>query len=293
MAELPAPRQRISARVADVGGIGVSRALPVRERRLIGAWCFLDHAGPALFEHGEEGMHVGPHPHTGLQTFTWMLEGEILHRDSLGYRQVIRPGQVNLMTAGHGIAHSEDSPPGQDRLHAAQLWIALPDSVRDMPPRFDHYADLPRWQKDTIAFTLLVGDFDGHHAPTLHFSPLVGLALQASIESTTTLTLRPDFEYGIFVLEGGALADDESIALNELLYIGEGQASLKLTLKPGARALLLGGVKFEEPVIMWWNFVGRNKAELQTYVSEWNSGSARFGSVVDDNRAPTLSPIMP
>nr|WP_238996378.1 pirin family protein [Pluralibacter gergoviae] len=161
MAMLPVPRQRISARVTDVGGIGVSRALPVRERRLIGAWCFLDHAGPAVFERGQEGMHVAPHPHVGLQTFTWMLDGEVLHRDSLGYRQIIRPGQVNLMTAGRGIAHSEDTAPGHTRLHAAQLWIALPDAARNMPPRFDHYPELPQWQKDAIDFTLLVGDAGG------------------------------------------------------------------------------------------------------------------------------------
>lgn len=293
MAMLPMPRQRISARVTDVGGIGVSRALPVRERRLIGAWCFLDHAGPSVFELGQEGMHVGPHPHVGLQTFTWMLDGEILHRDSLGYRQIIRPGQVNLMTAGYGIAHSEDTPPGQNRLHAAQLWIALPDSARNMPPRFDHYPDLPKWHKDNIDFTLLVGDAEEHSAPTLHFSPLMGLDMQAHSEAMTNLVLRADFEYGIFVLEGEAAADDESIALNELLYLGEGMDTVRLKFKKGTRALLLGGTKFNEQVMMWWNFVGRTKSELQTYVSEWNNSDERFGTVVDDNRAPTPSPVMP
>ena len=293
MAMLPMPRQRISARVKDVGGIGVSRALPVRERRLIGAWCFLDHAGPSVFASGQDGMHVGPHPHVGLQTFTWMLDGEILHRDSLGYRQIIRPGQVNLMTAGYGIAHSEDTPSGQSRLHAAQLWIALPDSARNMPPRFDHYPDLPKWHKDNIDFTLLVGDTEEHSAPTLHFSPLVGLDMRACREATTNLVLRADFEYGIFVLEGEAAADDESIALNELLYLGEGLDTVTLKLKKGTRALLLGGTKLNEQVMMWWNFVGRTKSELQTYVSEWNSGDERFGKVVDDNRAPTPSPVMP
>ena len=293
MAMLPAPRQRISARVTDVGGIGVSRALPVRERRLIGAWWFLDHAGPAVFERGQGGMHVGPHPHVGLQTFTWMLDGEVLHRDSLGYRQIIRPGQVNLMTAGCGIAHSEDTAPDHTRLHAAQLWIALPDAARNMPPRFDHYPELPQWQKDAIDFTLLVGDAGGHSAPTLHFSPLLGIDMRASSEATTILPLRPDFEYGAFVLEGEAAADDESIALNELLYLGDGLESVRLTLKKGARILLLGGAKLSEPVMMWWNFVGRSKAELQAFVSAWNSGDPRFGRVVDDERAPTRSPVMP
>lgn len=293
MSDPSVSRQRISARVKDVGGIGVSRALPVRERRLIGAWCFLDHAGPAMFACDSEGMHVGPHPHTGLQTFTWMLEGEVLHRDSLGYHQIIRPGQVNLMTAGRGICHSEDTPPGQKRLHAAQLWIALPDAARQMAPRFDHYPTLPRWRSDRIDFTLLVGNYAEHRAPTLHFSPLIGMDLLAAGSTATQLALRSDFEYGIFMLEGEAQADGEHIGLNELLYLGEGLDTLTLTLRAGARALLLGGARFEEPVVMWWNFVGRSRPEIQTLVAEWNQGSEKYGRVAGDDRGPTLSPLMP
>ncbi|HWU84136.1 MAG TPA: pirin family protein, partial [Rhodocyclaceae bacterium] len=131
--------QRLEARTSILGeGLLIRRALPHRERRMIGAWCFLDHAGPLDVSQGP-GMRVGPHPHIGLQTFTWMIEGEILHRDSLGYEQLIRPGQVNLMTAGRGISHSEESPlqrsPG---LQLAQLWIALPSNRRDMTPAFEH-----------------------------------------------------------------------------------------------------------------------------------------------------------
>ncbi|MBF2979098.1 pirin family protein, partial [Pseudomonas aeruginosa] len=139
--------QRVTARAAEIGGgITVSRLMPSRQRRMIGAWCFLDHAGPAEFEPGG-GLAVGPHPHIGLQTFTWMIQGEALHRDSLGNVQVIRPGQVNLMTAGHGIAHTEESLPDERHAHAAQLWIALPYEQRDIAPAFDHHPDLPRWQE--------------------------------------------------------------------------------------------------------------------------------------------------
>ncbi|MGI1072942.1 pirin family protein, partial [Pseudomonas aeruginosa] len=126
--------QRVTARAAEIGGgITVSRLMPSRQRRMIGAWCFLDHAGPAEFEPGG-GLAVGPHPHIGLQTFTWMIQGEALHRDSLGNVQVIRPGQVNLMTAGHGIAHTEESLPDERHAHAAQLWIALPYPPPPQPP---------------------------------------------------------------------------------------------------------------------------------------------------------------
>ena len=292
MSQEPVIRQHISSRVKDVGGMDISRALPTRERRLIGAWCFLDHAGPTLIKHDNEGMHVAPHPHTSLQTFTWMLEGEVLHRDSLGSRQIIRPNQLNLMTAGHGISHSEDTTPGQNRLHAAQLWIALPDAVRDMAPRFDHYPELPHWQENGIAFTLLNGEYKTRHAPTLQFSPLVGMDLQADSKATTRLEMRPDFEYGVFVLQGAAQVDDEQIQLNELLYLGEGLETLQLTLEAGSRVLLLGGAKLNEPVMMWWNFIGRSKEEIQSLITAWNSGDERFGRV-DDDREPVPSPPIP
>ncbi|NWN82436.1 MAG: pirin family protein, partial [Halomonas sp.] len=194
--------QHLSSRKAEVGGIPINRVLPQRERRMIGAWCFLDHAGPAVFTVDSQGMRVGPHPHTGLQTFTWMLAGDILHRDSLGSEQVIRPGEVNLMTAGRGIAHTEESLASESQLHAAQLWIALPYAHRHTEPRFDHYPDLPRWQEQGVDITLLTGAFNGHEAPTLAFSPLVGADMLADAETTVHLDLYKGFEYGVLVLEG-------------------------------------------------------------------------------------------
>lgn len=286
-------RQQITARIKDVGGINVSRALPVKARRMIGAWCFLDHAGPAVFQHDGEGMHVGPHPHMGLQTFTWMLEGEVLHRDSLGSRQIIRPGQVNLMTAGHGIAHSEDMADGQRRLHAAQLWIALPDAQRDMAPRFDHYPDLPQWRHQGATLTLLTGQYQQYQAPTLHYTPLLGMDIVTTGATSLPVALAPGFEYGVFVLQGSARCDDHPLMENELLYLGTGLSTMTLHLDAGSRVLVLGGEPFGEPVLMWWNFVGRDKAGIQQAVAEWNSGSDRFGRVSDDDRPPTLSPLMP
>lgn len=289
----PPAVQRITSRIKDVGGIPVARALPVKERRLIGAWCFLDHAGPSVFRGDADAMHVGPHPHTGLQTFTWMLQGELLHRDSLGYEQIIRPGQVNLMTAGRGIAHSENSVPGERQLHAAQLWIALPEAVKNIAPRFDHYPRLPQWQLQGVHYTLLTGEFDAYKAPTLSFSPLVAVDASAQHQADVTLALRGDFEYGVFVLEGEIRLNEEVFIQDELAYLGLNHTKLNVALSPGARILLLGGEPLGENVMMWWNFVGRSKQELQQAVDDWNENSGRFGEVAGDTQAPTPAPQMP
>lgn len=287
------PLQRITSRIKDVGGIPVSRAIPVKERRLIGAWCFLDHAGPSVLKQDNGGFRVASHPHTCLQTFTWMLEGEVLHRDSLGYEQIIRPGQVNLMTAGHGIAHTEESVPGFPRLHAAQLWIALPAAVKDMPPRFDHYPTLPVWDADGIRHTLLAGDYASYHAPTLCFSDLLGVDLYTPDGSNTQLTLQPDFEYGLFVLEGEINIEGERFAENELAYIGTQNTLLNVTLAPKTRVLFLGGEPLGEQVLMWWNFVGRSKEELRQSIADWNQDTDRFGTVHGFKGERTPSPEMP
>ena len=194
--------QRLSARTAIVGtDTPIARVLPQAERRTIGAWCSLDHAGPVSFAPGA-GLRVGAHPHTALQTFTWMLEGEVMHNDSLGHRQVVRPGQVNLMTAGRGIAHTEESLPDQTRLHAAQLWIALPAHAADIAPRFDHYPDLPSWQQDGVDVVLLAGEWQGRRAPALVHTPLVGADLFSAAGAQVTLPLDPAFEYGLMPLTG-------------------------------------------------------------------------------------------
>ena len=206
------PIVRIEARSADLGdGLSVRRTLPSRQQRMVGAWCFLDHAGPVAFAPGR-GMHVGAHPHIGLQTFTWLIEGEVLHRDSLGNAQIIRPGQVNLMTAGRGIVHTEESLPGEQRLHLAQLWIALPSSHANCEPAFDHYPELPRWQTGGCTFTLLAGSFAGHTAPAKLHSPLVGIDINSAQGGALELTLNTDFEYGILPLEGSMRIDAEIVS---------------------------------------------------------------------------------
>lgn len=269
--------ERLTAHLGDVGGLTIRRALPTARRRMVGAWCFLDHAGPADLT-PETAMRVGPHPHTGLQTFSWMIEGEVLHRDSLGYEQLLRPGQVNLMTAGRGISHSEESK--SDRLQLAQLWIALPESSRHGPPAFEHFPDLPGFASGSFHTTLLVGEFAGQRSPVPSHTPLLGMDLSSPEAAQATLALNPDWEYGVMVLEGELAAElgtaESSQALGafqpgELLYIAPGATSLALSAPATSRALLLGGPPFGENVLLWWNFVGRSSEEIQGFAAEWNA----------------------
>ena len=188
---------KITAKTHDVGGIPIARLLPNRAHRTIGAWCFLDHAGPAHFTEQENGMQVGAHPHTNLQTFTWMLEGEVLHQDSLGNRQTIRPKQVNLMTAGtgdhHGISHTEQTPAGIKTLHAVQLWIALPMS-KTIAPDFRHYPEMPEWSDNGANFVLVNGSFAGRTAPTEQHSPLLGLDIRTRQAQTLGIPAQAGWE---------------------------------------------------------------------------------------------------
>lgn len=285
--------ERLGARKADVGGIPVARVIPVRTRRVIGPWCFLDHAGPVTFSASNQGFDVGPHPHTGLQTFTWMLEGEVLHRDSLGHEQVIKPGQVNLMTAGHGIVHTEESLPDSGALHATQLWIALPKEDKDTAPRFDHYPDLPRWTQGGVDFTLLTGNYQDQKAPTLHFSPIIGMDLQSSKDSELSLTLDTDFEHGIFVLQGSLEIESETFNDNELAFLGLGREQVKFKLEAGSRVLFVGGEPLESEIVIWWNFVGHSKEEVRQAVTDWQQGASRFGDVPGYDGPPMEAPSMP
>lgn len=274
--------QRLPSRISIVGeDTPVARALPQSARRMIGAWCFLDHAGPVQFAPGK-GLHVGPHPHIGLQTFTWMIEGEVMHRDSLGHEQIVRPGQVNLMTAGRGIAHTEDSVRDGSRLHAAQLWIALPEEQAQCEPAFDHYPDLPQLEQGGFAITVLAGSLLDRTAPTRIYSPLLGADLKSHGPAHTTLALQADFEYGVMLLEGNATVAAEALTPHELLYLPPGHRALDVRCDGPCQLLLLGGVPFAQPVLLWWNFVGRSQGEFEQALADWNANpntGGRFGTV--------------
>lgn len=273
------PLERIAVRVAEVGdGMDVRRALPSKARRTVGAWCFLDHLGPVDFAAGR-GLNVGPHPHIGLQTFTWMIEGEVVHRDSLGNEQTIRPGQVNLMTAGHGISHAEDSPPGRGgHAHAVQLWIALDAAHRHGPAAFRNYPVLPVLERAGCRITLLAGSLLGATSPVEVFTPLLGADVTLTAGATLDTPLDPTFEHAVLMLEGEATLEGETITRDELVYLAPGRARVALHADVPARLVLVGGVPFGEEILLWWNFVARTQDELEQAVRDWNAGE-RFGVV--------------
>lgn len=281
--------ERLEARTAEIGGgLTIRRALPNRLRRTVGAWCFLDHAGPMDFAAGG-GIHVGPHPHIGLQTFTWLIEGEVVHRDSLGNEQTITPGQVNLMTAGGGIAHAEDSAPGAaGRLHAAQLWIALPEAERRRAPAFRNHPHLPRIERGGFSVRVLAGSAFGERSPVEVYSPLVGLDLCASGRAALTLPLEASFEHATLVLSGAVRVGGETLNPGTLLYFGTGREELAVECAAAARLLVIGGAPFGEEILLWWNFVARSPAEIEQATQDWNAG--RFGRVAGSPSPSLIAP---
>jgi redox-sensitive bicupin YhaK (pirin superfamily) len=265
------------SRVTDVGGLPVHRSLPQRGRRMVGAWCFLDRFGPTDVT-PQRTMTVGPHPHIGLHTVTWLLSGQVLHSDSLGNQQPIRPGQLNLMTSGHGIAHAEDArdaPPGL--MDGVQLWVAQPEATRHDPPSFAHHAGLPVLDLPGAKATVLVGEFAGSRSPARTDSPLVGVDIAGS--GRLDLPLEHSFEHALAVLHGGARIADSLALPNQLMYFGVGRDGVQLDLMENSRVLLLGGHPFTEEILMWWNFVARDHSELEQAYAEWEASSERFPTV--------------
>lgn len=284
-----------NARTANLGSFEVRRLLPQRHGslRTVGAWAFADHMGPALVTE-ERGIDVAPHPHTGLQTATWLLDGQILHKDSLGSEQVIAPGQLNLMTAGRGISHSEEATGHYaGTLEGIQLWIAQPDSTRNGDQDFAHHADLPIVDLDGGAATVITGELLGRTSPARRDTDLVGLELD--LHAATTLPLRPDYEYALIVMRGRAGADGQTLSSGRLGYLPTGRDELGITVDEPTRAILLGGVPFESRVQMAWNFIARTREELDEATETWNDPerrAERFGHV-DSALPPTPAPATP
>lgn len=280
--------QILTPRDVPLGGpraMRVRRTLPQRERSLIGGWCFADHYGPDDVGSGP-GMHVPPHPHTGLQTVSWLFTGEIEHRDSIGSHAMVRPGELNLMTAGSGIAHSEVSTPNTKVLHGMQFWVALPDAARDTAPAFVHYRPEPV-TTDGVTLSVFLGSLAGETSPVSTFTELLGAEVILDPGAEIALDVDRSHEHGVIVDQGSVVLRGTTVGWAELGYQAPGFG--KLTLRnPGsepARLLLLGGKPLGEQVIMWWNFMGRTHEEIVEYRRKWQAELASgFDGSVPDRR---------
>ncbi|GAB2838129.1 pirin family protein [Actinocorallia aurea] len=268
-------RELLPVKEVMLGGTTlVRRLLPSFGRRMVGAWCFLDHYGPDDVAN-EPGMQVPPHPHIGLQTVSWLHAGDVLHRDSLGSLATIRPGELGLMTSGRGIAHSEESPaPHRPILHGAQLWTALPDSARHKAPAFAHHTDLPVVTAPGLRATVFLGEFDGVVSPGEVFTPITGVDVAVEAGGEARLPLEYDFEYAVLTMTGDVRIDGAEAPVGRLLYLGCGRDEVPVEAGSAARFLLLGGVPFEEKLVMWWNFVGRTGAEIAAARDAWMTGDS-------------------
>ena len=282
----------------------VRRTLPQRGRSLIGAWCFVDQYGPdAVARTG--GMVVPPHPHTGLQTVSWLFTGEIEHRDSTGAHAMVRPGELNLMTAGLGIAHSEVSTPHASILHGVQLWLALPEASRHTDPRFEHYAPEPVRGQGWEA-RIFLGALAGSVSPVRTHSPIVGAELLLEPGTVLELEADPRFEYGLLADTGAVHFQGAAVAPAELAYLPPGNNTLRISAPSGApvRAVLIGGEPLGETIVMWWNFIGRSHEEIVQYRRDWQQHigaethpgadhAVRFTAVPDDPLPPLPAPVLP
>jgi len=274
----------------------VLRFLPHKERRMVGAWCFVDVFGPTDI-HDQAGMAVPPHPHMGLQTVSWLVRGTVLHRDSIGTTALVEPGRVAIMSAGNGIAHSESSPEGHGPvLHGAQLWVALPESARHGEHSFVLHEPAPILDTPGLRAKVLVGSLGSTVAPARGVTPLVGVELspESSWSRAGSVPLDPAYEHVLVPLIGTVHCSGEDVQSGQALYLGTDRDHLDLELSATARVLLLGGLPFEEEIVMWWNFVARTHEEIEQARLQWNAGGdPRFGEVShypgpDRLRAPEL-----
>ncbi|MGI5188570.1 pirin family protein [Promicromonospora sp. CA-289599] len=313
----------LSPRDVPLGGpraMNVRRTIPQRARSLVGAWCFSDHYGPDDVSVGE-GMQVPPHPHTGLQTVSWLFEGEIVHRDSVGSLQAVRPGELNLMTAGVGISHSEESPAGRPPvLHGVQLWTALPGSALGIDPHFEHHGDLPVARHDGAVVQVFIGKLvvagERLDSPATTYTPLVGAQIDLEPGAELRLAVDADHEHALLVDSGDVTFEGCAVPPAGLGYAAPGRPTLVVRAAGGApvRAVLIGGLPFAEDVIMWWNFMGRTHEDIARARDDWmalvaeldpsgpdggptgyaaGAAGRRFGQVQGYASGPLRAPALP
>lgn len=275
--------QIIKPHLKDLGGFEARRCLPQDERQMVGPFIFFDHLGPAVFPAGK-GVDVRPHPHINLATVTYLLEGELLHRDSLGTVQEIKPGAVNWMSAGTGIVHSERSPEeSRNRdatLHAIQIWVALPNEHEETEPWFRHYPadNLPVWDENGVTITLVVGNAFNRASKVETVSPMFYLDVQ--LKPNTEFSL-PDFfsERAVYSITPGLSVDGDSLEQHQLAVLKSG-SEVKISANTDARCIVFGG----EPVgdrYKWWNLVSSRAERIEQAKQDWKEG--KFSKVPDED----------
>lgn len=281
-------------RSANIGHLGIVRVLPTKNRRTIGPWCFADLMQADDVDRPPP-LEIGPHPHIGLATVTWLFAGSALHSDSLGTEQLIRPGQLNLMTAGHGIAHAEEGVDTGDTWEASgtmgvQMWLAQTEATRHGSSVFQHLADLPETHIGPSQAKVLIGELEGARSPAEFAHPAIGVDL--TLGGPTPIPIDPTFEHGVVPIDKPIRVGDDIVDPGSLAIVPPGRHELRLTARSSpARLMLLGGEPLGDEVKMWWNFVARTTDELTEAWHDWSVGNEdRFGPVptgLDRMEAPT------
>jgi len=284
----------IESRSKDLMGMPVSRVLPWSKKRMVGPFIFLDHMGPVHFNRDQK-MTVNPHPHIGLSTLTYLFKGHIHHRDSLGSSQVIVPGEVNWMTAGRGIAHSEKSPHNElgleSDVHGLQFWVALPDHLEDIEPTFFNFkhTQIPRLYKDGAEIDVVVGEYHGETSPVKAYSPVLFVNIRATDNYTFDYESKT-FEVALYLIEGSVQIGDVTYSNHEMIVFEKG-SDVKAHIHKGSHCVLIGGETFPKPKFIWWNFVSSSKEKISHARDNWMTG--KFPQVPgDSNNIPAPEGII-
>lgn len=287
MSELPSIIEPREVPLGGLRGLTVHRTLPTRGLPTIGAWCFVDHFGPT-----DDTMQVLPHPHTGLQTVTWLLEGRVRHRDSLGSDVVLAPGELNLMTSGDGVSHSEFTIGPPAPLAGIQLWVALPEVRRHGPAGFEHHQDLPEVAGPGWRGKVMLGSFAGETSKATVHTPLVGVELRLD-PGTHQFDLDPAFEHGLLAVDGPLDVAGLAVPHRSMRYLAPGGDQTEVRVAQSTTVLLLGGEPFGEDLVMWWNFIGRDHDEIVQARTEWEAADPRFGHVEGHDGRRIPAPPLP
>jgi redox-sensitive bicupin YhaK (pirin superfamily) len=282
----------IEERPSDIGNFLVGRLLPFKDKRTVGPFAFIDHMGPALLK-DHENIDIGPHPHIGLSTLTYLFEGSMMHRDSLGTEMEINPGAVNWMTAGRGIVHSERTPDylraSEKNMHGLQIWVALPKELETMEPSFAHIeaGDLPEWKIDGITAKLIAGEAFGRKSPVPVYSPLYFIELKSTVKQHISLSNELYGESGLYILEGSIESDGNTFSPKQLLVTKEA-STCGFSMNENTTVYIFGGEPFPEPRYIYWNFVATSSEMIEDAKQRWLDQS--FGVVPGETSFVPLPP---